>query len=70
MPKLLPMQIQILPVTSLTFEQIFKHAIPDRVHSKQALKNHRKVGAAPSTDDAHHRWDNIFTAFMMTLGVS
>jgi hypothetical protein len=52
-----------------TVEQIFKNAIENRVRSKQRLKDHRKVAAAPSTEDNHRRWDNIFTAFMKTLGV-
>jgi hypothetical protein len=50
-------------------EQIFKNATENRVRSKHALKNHRKVAAAPSTDDSYHRWDNSFTAFTKTLGV-
>jgi hypothetical protein len=52
-----------------TVEEIFKNAIENRVRSKQTLKNHQKVAAAPSTDNSHQRWDNIFTAFMKTLGV-
>jgi hypothetical protein len=52
-----------------TVDQIFKKAIENRVRSKQTLRNHRKVAAAPSTDDNHRGWDNTFTASMETLGV-